>query len=83
MNREIDGYPKAQRRLADFECMRPREAAAYIGLSESKLAKLRMRENRENGPNYIKCGGVVIYRKCDLDSWLSSMVVGKEGGRVH
>ena len=37
--------------------LRPREAAAYVGLSESTLAKLRMRETRPMGPVFIASAG--------------------------
>ncbi len=52
--------------------MRPADAARYTGLSESTLAKLRMRHNRSEGPRYLKISGCVIYRRDDLDTWLDS-----------
>ena len=63
------------RKLSDLNCMRPPEAANYIGLSESTLAKLRMKHKREAGPKFIKCGGAIIYRKSDLDTWLEDLIV--------
>jgi len=54
------------------EYLRPPEAARYVGHSESTLAKLRMRHRREHGPAFIKRGGVVLYRRDDLDDWLNS-----------
>ena len=56
--------------------MRPPEAAHYLRVSVSKLAKLRMRRNRDGGPRYVKLTGVVIYRRDDLDAWLSTHTVG-------
>ena len=50
--------------------MRPRTAARYLGLSQSTLAKLRMAQNRHQGPSFSKVAGVVVYRKDDLDEWL-------------
>ncbi|RWA68669.1 helix-turn-helix domain-containing protein [Mesorhizobium sp.] len=48
--------------------MRTAEAARYIGLAQSTLAKLRM---RGQGPAYSKPGGrVVVYRASDIDDWL-------------
>lgn len=61
--------------------MRPSQAATYTGLSESTLAKLRMRHNRDSGPKYIKISGCVIYRKADLDDWMDNFVV--EGSTEH
>lgn len=58
--------------------LRPREAAAYVGLSESTLAKLRMRENRPMGPVFHRLGGSVIYRRADLDAWIDANRVEKE-----
>ncbi|SMX25537.1 hypothetical protein BOA8489_03681 [Boseongicola aestuarii] len=55
--------------------MRPAQAAHYTGLSESTLAKLRMRHNRADGPNYLKISGCVIYRRSDLDSWMDRFAV--------
>ena len=45
------------------------EAADYLGLSTSTLAKMRI---RGDGPVYAKVGPrVVVYDRADLDSWLS------------
>ena len=51
------------------------EAALYIGLSRSFLAKSRMdgkRENHTNAPDFIKIGRAIRYLKDDLDNWLDS-----------
>jgi predicted DNA-binding transcriptional regulator AlpA len=49
--------------------MRPREAAEYLRLSESTLAKMRM---RGDGPPYVKAGPrVVLYRQSSLEGWLT------------
>jgi hypothetical protein len=45
------------------------DAAAYTGLSESTLNKLRM---TGNGPQYCKLGRRILYDTCRLDEWLSS-----------
>ena len=50
--------------------LRAPEAAAYVGLSPSTLAKMRL---RGDGPVYSKAGPrVVIYDKADLDAWLDA-----------
>lgn len=65
-----DGTP------ATNEFLRPREAAEYLGLSESTLAKLRMRENRGKGPVFCRpLGRYVVYRKRDLEAWLDQSLV--------
>lgn len=48
--------------------LRAPEAADYVRLSLSTLAKLRM---RGDGPRYCKAGPrIVVYEEDDLDSWL-------------
>jgi predicted DNA-binding transcriptional regulator AlpA len=46
-----------------------KEAAKFVGLSESTLAKLRL---NGNGPTYCKLGRRVVYRLADLEEWLQS-----------
>jgi hypothetical protein len=56
------------------------EAGAYIGLSASWLRKKRLRgkdDGGEPGPRYRKtAGGLVIYLREDLDSWLEGHPLG-------
>lgn len=50
--------------------LRAPEAAAYIGLSASTLAKMRL---RGDGPAYAKAGRrIVVYDPRDLDAWLTA-----------
>lgn len=50
--------------------LRAPDAANYVGLSDSTLAKMRM---RGDGPLYSKVGPrVVLYNRDDLDEWLLS-----------
>jgi predicted DNA-binding transcriptional regulator AlpA len=49
--------------------MRAGDAARFVGLSESTLAKLRL---NGNGPRYCKLGRRVVYRREDLEQWLQS-----------
>ena len=54
---------------------RDREAAQYIGMSESFLRQSRMdgiREYRTPGPPFVKIGRAVRYLKEDLDHWLET-----------
>lgn len=49
------------------------EAAEYISLSESYLAKLRMGTLPQSGPKFLKVGPRAIrYRKKDLDDWMET-----------
>ena len=53
-----------------------REAAAYTGLSESYLAKLRMGVGPVTGPRYVRIGTRAIrYSRHDLDSWMAARTV--------
>lgn len=50
-----------------------KEAAEYITMSQSFLRQDRMngyREGRTRGPEFMKLGRAIRYRKEDLDSWL-------------
>ncbi|MBF0355395.1 MAG: helix-turn-helix domain-containing protein [Alphaproteobacteria bacterium] len=50
--------------------LRAPEAADYLGLSPSTLAKMRL---RGDGPTYSKAGRkVVLYDMANLDSWFAS-----------
>lgn len=48
---------------------RARKAAEYIGVSDSTLAKWRM---RGDPPAFRKLGRVVVYDQTDLDAWLDT-----------
>lgn len=47
----------------------PQEAADYIGLSLSRLAKHRM---TGDGPAFLQLGRRVVYQVSDLEAWLDS-----------
>ena len=44
------------------------EAASYLGLSRQYLEILR---HRGDGPEYIKLGRAVRYKRTDLDDWMA------------
>ncbi len=50
----------------------PAWAAAYLGMTENWLARLRM---SGGGPRYIKQSRKVSYRRDDLDAWIAQRVV--------
>ncbi len=53
-------------------CFRAVDAARYLALSASTLAKMRL---RGDGPQYVKVGPrAVAYRKTDLDAWLEGRI---------
>ena len=49
-----------------------RQAADYLGISESWLTKLRC---VGGGPKYLKLGRRVLYRDADLDEWRAQYLV--------
>ena len=49
--------------------LRPSEAATYLRLAKSTLAKWRL---SGDGPPYCKVGRAVVYRRSDLDAWLGA-----------
>ena len=54
---------------AETRKLRAPQAAAYLGLSVSTLAKMRL---RGDGPIYAKAGPrIVVYDLADLDAWLA------------
>lgn len=58
------------------------EAAAYLGLSPSYLAKLRMGTNKIVGPRYFRVGPRAIrYHWRDLDAWMAHRAVGAPLGK--
>lgn len=50
--------------------MTPQEAAAYLGIKPATLASWRS-SGRRKIP-YLKIGRRVVYRRSDLDAWLSA-----------
>ena len=69
----------ADRQKQAPEYFRPLAASQYTGVSESTLAKLRMRCNRPDGPKCAKMNGCVIYRRVDLDEWIERHAVFLDG----
>jgi predicted DNA-binding transcriptional regulator AlpA len=64
-------------RAAPHRILRQREAAAYVGLSESKLAKFRW---AGGGPPFIRLGGRAVgYCLDDLDLWIERHRVASTG----
>lgn len=51
------------------QALNRREAAEYLGLSASTLAKRAM---TGDGPSYVKMGRRVVYLRPSLDAWLDA-----------
>lgn len=54
------------------ELMNTREAALYLRLGKPTIERFRI---TGEGPSYLKLGGAVRYRRCDLDAWLESCLI--------
>lgn len=52
-------------------------AAEYIGFHRNTMANMR---SKGLGPRYTKVGRLVLYRKKDLDEYMSTRVVDPRGG---
>ena len=53
----------------DLEFLTPKETAAFLRVSESWLAKARM---RNNGPSFHEFGRSIRYSKTTLLGWVKS-----------
>lgn len=54
------------------DLMNTREAASYLRLGKPTIERFRI---TGEGPAYLKLGGAVRYRRCDLDAWLESCII--------
>lgn len=60
----------------------PRDAAVYLGLSESTLARMRSRNSKVKGPPYFRLGGSVKYKQAELDAWVEHNREGADDATV-
>lgn len=58
--------------MSDAELLKPCDAGAEIKTSEATLASWRC---RGMGPRYVKLGGKIFYRRCDLHAFIASRVI--------
>ena len=66
----LEATPKSARELNSRErLLTPREAADFLRVSPSWLAKARM---RGDGPPFVKIGRSIRYRESDLLQWMKS-----------
>jgi len=68
-NNPSNGSGAKQSTPPDLELLTPKEAAGFLRLSESFLAKARM---RGDGPRYRKLSRSVRYLRADLLLWLKA-----------
>ena len=61
-------YPIPPKPVIPTTMLRPQQAAEYVKLTTSTLAKMRL---RGDGPTFSKAGPrIVVYDKRELDAWL-------------
>lgn len=61
-------------------CLRTREASEYIGITASTLEKMR---GSGTGPLFVRATPkIILYRKADLDRWLSDRVCQSTADRT-
>ena len=58
--------------------MNTREAAIYVGLSESTLEKMRVQGDK--GPPFAALEGSVRYRIADLEEWIADRILRSTRG---
>ena len=69
VTRDPSGAPSHGAGKQDETLLTPKEAAKFLRLSESFLAKARM---RGDGPRYRKLSRAVRYAMSDLVAWLKA-----------
>lgn len=70
---EANGVPSAAPPL-----MKTPAAARYLFGEDGRPKTLEVWRCLGKGPKYCKLGGLVYYRREDLDAWISSRVVDPE-----
>jgi excisionase family DNA binding protein len=71
--RRLIGFGRSEGRMTMSDAtLSAEEAAKFLGLATSTLAKLRL---SGHGPVYCKLGRRVVYRREDLEAWLESRAV--------
>ena len=66
---QADGFNRAEVGGGQAERLRPREAAAYIGVAEGTLASWR---SRAVNLRFRRIGGAIFYDRAELDRFLSA-----------
>jgi predicted DNA-binding transcriptional regulator AlpA len=62
-----------------YTYLRPPEAAAYLKISTSTLAKKRL---YGDGPKFARWGKAIRYRREDLDAYMAAQVVHSTSERL-
>jgi predicted DNA-binding transcriptional regulator AlpA len=65
------GRPARELNLQDERLLTPKEAASFLRVSDSWLAKARM---RGDGPPFLKVGRSIRYSRAALVQWLNGQL---------
>ena len=60
-------FIRAERLRDTFELLSPADLAALIGVDERTLAVWRA---QKRGPDFVKLGRAVFYRRADVNTWI-------------
>lgn len=70
-----EAQPAMTTAATDTQLMTQPETAEYLRVAEHTLENWRY---RRIGPRFMKAGGRVVYRRCEVDAWLESRAHGGE-----
>jgi predicted DNA-binding transcriptional regulator AlpA len=74
--RDIGEY-RAEKLRDAFEMLSPADLAALIGVDERTLAVWRA-GLRPRGPDFVKLGRAVFYRRADVNAWIALNVTSTD-----
>lgn len=63
--------------MANANLLAPPQLAEQIGVTVQRLAVMRM---EGTGPNFIRLGRSIRYRREDIDAWIEANIVTTAGG---
>jgi hypothetical protein len=70
-----DNRPRAERLRDSFGILEPADLAVLLGVDERTLATWRA---RKSGPDFVKLGRAVFYRRQDVEDWMALNVTSTD-----
>jgi hypothetical protein len=64
---QIEQHPRSKQLRDSFGVLSPADLSALIGVDERTLAVWRM---RRRGPDFVRLGRAVFYRRADILAWI-------------
>lgn len=71
----FDASEHATQLLTDFDLLAPADLAALLAVDERTLAVWRC---QKRGPDFVKLGRSVFYRRTDVAAWIGRNVVATD-----